>query len=70
MAKYDPRTYKYLVTDNDTGKKYKSASLDKAAKISKMDKYDITSSSEDRGGADTDRHNVKVQSYGKGFAFR
>ena len=70
MAKYDPMTYKYLVTDTRSGKKYKSMTREGAAKKAQLDHYDFDV--EGRGGADTDTHNVKVQSYGKkrDYAFR
>lgn len=71
--KHDEANWKYIVRNNDTGRKYKSASLKKAAKVSGLNEYDVSWASQSNGRADSDTHTVKPQSNGKpsnGFAFR
>lgn len=70
-ARNNPQSYKYMVTDNTTGKKYKSLSVSKASEKAGLDPNDTMWSVEEHGRADSDTHSVKPQSRSKsGFAFR
>lgn len=61
---------RYIVKDNNTGKKLKSLSLEKAAKAAQLDTFDAAASLEEHGRVDTDVHTIRPQSNGKSpFAF-